>query len=190
MIDTYLQETYEKRFVVPLLRLLPKNPHLITVLALISGISIIPALYFEQNYIALTLLITTGFLDTVDGSLARHLNRTSPQGAVLDIVSDRLVEFSVVLGLYFVDPTRALSCLLMLGSILICVTSFLVVGIFSQQSGRKSFYYSPGIMERGEAFLFFALMILVPGWFVPLALIFTLLLFATALIRIVQFFRS
>ena len=133
----------------------------------------------------------TGFLDTLDGSLARHLKTTSPKGTVFDITSDRLVEFSIILGLYAFDPThRALGTLLMLGSVLICVTSFLVVGIFEDNQTEKGFHYSPGIMERAEAFLFFGAMILFPSYFMILAILFTSLVFLTAVIRLSQFSKT
>jgi hypothetical protein len=77
--------------------------------------------------------------------------------------------------------------LLMLGSILICVTSFLVVGIFLENTSQKSFYYSPGLIERAEAFLFFVLMILFSKAFSILAVIFSILVFLTAALRLYQF---
>lgn len=75
----------------------------------------------------------------------------------------------------------------MLTSILLCVTSFLVVGIFTEKQTEKSFYYSPGLIERGEAFFFFILMILFPSYFVLLSSLFILLVLLTTAIRVVQF---
>lgn len=104
---------------------------------------------------------------------------------------DRIVEFSAVLALYLFDPQhRATLTILMLGSILLCITSFLVVGIFSNNTSQKSFYYSPGIMERAEAFLFFIVMTLFPDYFNFLAAVFCFLVCLTALIRLFEFKRS
>ena len=75
----------------------------------------------------------------------------------------------------------------MLGSVFICVTSFLIVSLFIPNTGEKSFHYSPGIIERAEAFFFFSLMILLPQYFTVLSLIFSLLVFLTAFIRIKEF---
>lgn len=109
----------------------------------------------------------------------------------MDITADRLVEFSVILGLLLVNPvSRAIPALWMLGSVLLCVTTFLVIGIFSENSGEKSFHYSTGIMERAEAFCFFILMALLPKYFNPLAWTFTGLVFLTAAIRTWQFHQS
>lgn len=78
----------------------------------------------------------------------------------------------------------------MLSSVLLCITSFLVVGIFSQNTTEKSFYYSPGLIERFEAFLFFSLMMFLPGIFSYLAYAFSGLVLMTALIRMAQFLRK
>jgi phosphatidylglycerophosphate synthase len=149
-----------------------------------------PLLALEQGALALVALGISGYLDTLDGSLARHLQSTSDKGAACDIVSDRVVEFSIIFGLYLQDPIpRASLCLLMLGSVLFCISSFLVVGIFSANDSHKSFHYSPGIMERTEAFIFFAAFILFPQAFTVLASFFSLLVALTGLLRMLEFCR-
>ena len=78
----------------------------------------------------------------------------------------------------------------MLGSMLLCITSFLVVGIFVANDSHKSFHYNPGIMERAEAFIFFIAMMLWPSAFVGLAMLFSLLVTLTAIIRLTQFYKQ
>lgn len=68
---------------------------------------------------------------------------------------------------------RGLWCMLTLGSMLLCITSFLVVGIFTENQSQKSFHYSPGLMKRAEAFSFFIAMMIWP-----------------AIIRLVQFYNQ
>ncbi len=194
MIESTFRKIYQTYCVDPLLKagLFRKvHPSFLTCLACVIGVSIFPLLAFHFKYAALVFLALSGFLDTLDGSLARLHGKTSNKGAALDIVSDRVVESSIILGLFFVDPlSRAFPSLLILGSILICVTSFLIVGIFSQKSSEKSFHYSPGVIERAEAFIFFAAMIVFPTAFTPLAYVFSALVLLTALIRMVQFWAS
>jgi len=191
MIDTYFKTSYEKTLIAPLLKFFESknlNPNVITALGLSFGIAILPMLAIGYTHIALTCLLVSGYLDTLDGTLARQKNISTPRGAILDIVSDRIVEFAIVLGLYLVDPeSRSLWCILMLGSILICVTTFLVVGIFIENTAEKGFHYSPGLMERAEAFFFFACMIYFPALFPMLAFLFVSLVCLTAIIRIWQF---
>lgn len=193
MIDTYYRKPFQDYLITPVVnRIAPRrwSPLLFTLAGLGAGVLAAIAIGFGLPYLALALLLISGYCDVLDGSLARATNRVSEQGAVLDIVSDRIVESALILGLYFVDPTaRALLCLSMLASVLICVTSFLVVGIFTANDSQKSFHYSPGLMERSEAFILFTLMIAAPHAFTPLASLFTGLVAATAAVRLWQFGR-
>ena len=190
MIDSYYRAFYQTKIIEPTLKAFDfASPHFMTLAALIFGVGIIPALAFNYSKVAIVLLLLSGYFDTLDGSLARAQNRVTAKGAVLDIVSDRIVEFSIIFGLALIDPqSRGLMALLMLGSVLICITSFLVIGVFTTNQSEKSFHYSPGIIERTEAFLFFGLMILFPSLFFPLALLFTGLVLLTSTVRIWQFF--
>lgn len=191
MIDSSWRSPYQRFCVNPIvarLKHLKVTPHHLTIIALLTGVATLPAIAYGQRMIALALLAFSGYCDTLDGSLARAKGQASPQGAALDIVSDRIVEFAVTLGLFFYAPQeRALDSLLMLGSVLICITSFLVVGIFSENNSQKSFFYSPGVMERTEAFACFALMIAFPGLFWIVAKAFSALVLLTGLIRVYQF---
>ena len=190
MIEEYCRHHYQKLLVNPLANCLKNwvKPNHITLLAGFLGILIYPALLFHQVYLAIGLLLLSGYCDTLDGTLARFHQNTSDWGSALDITVDRLVEWVVVFALWSQAPSeRGLWCLLMLGSMLLCITSFLVVGIFSANHSQKSFHYSVGLMERAEAFFFFILMMLLPTAFPFLALLFTALVSLTAVIRLLQF---
>lgn len=191
MIDSRLRSAYQKYLVDPVLSfpwMKNRRPLHITALSTLFGLAAAAFLAFDLSFWAVFFLLASGYFDTLDGSLARLQNTVSPAGAVLDISSDRLVEFSIILGFFLSNPlARALPCLLMLGSVLLCITSFLVVGIFSQNSSEKSFHYSPGLMERTEAFLFWIAMILFPAFFSPLAYTFSALVFFTAAARVKEF---
>jgi len=194
MIDSRYRNGYQTLLVDPVANVLAAgrvSPIALTALACLSGVLIVPLLYLGLTYWAFAALVFSGYLDTLDGTLARRQQSTSPVGAVLDIVSDRIVEVSVLIGLFLVAPeARGLHCILMLGSTLLCITSFLVVGIFVPNDSSKSFFYSPGIIERAEAFLFFGTMILFPSSFFVLATIFAILVTLTSVIRIYQFAKQ
>ena len=191
MLETHLRPTFQKWLITPFLNLpfLQKTAPL--VLTFLSGVlGILTCALIALHFRSLTLipLILSGYLDVLDGSLARHRNCSSPKGAVFDIFTDRLVELFIILGLYFAAPeTRALPIILMLGSIFLCITSFLVVGIFTENTTSKSFHYSPGLIERAETFLFFVAMILFPSLFTPLAYLFVTLVLVTTATRLHQF---
>lgn len=191
MLESHLRPTFQKYLIIPFLKLpfLQKTaPLFLTFLSGVLGILTCVLIALHLRILALIPLILSGYLDVLDGSLARHQNRSSPKGAVFDIFTDRLVEFSIILGLYLAYPeTRALPIILMLGSIFLCITSFLVVGIFSENTTSKSFHYSAGLIERAEAFIFFGAMIVFPALFTPLAYLFVALVLVTTGTRLKQF---
>lgn len=167
------------------------SPLQATFMAILCGFFTLPLLAAKYSLAACIFLLLSGFFDTLDGTLARHKKLVTSFGTVLDITGDRLVEFSLILGLYLFQPeARGLACICMLGSVLLCVTSFLVVGIFTENQSEKSFHYSPGLIERAEAFIFFLLMILFPEWFFFLALLFSLTVFLTVLVRLWEFWEN
>jgi len=193
MIETYVRPSYQRILVDPVARALGKriSPVQLTVLSGIAGLLVLPCLYFGVQIAAIALLLLSGYLDTLDGTLARLTDHSSDWGSVLDITTDRLVEFTVIFALWVIAPEyRSFWVIMMLGSVLLCITSFLVVGVFTANESEKGFHYSPGIMERAEAFLFFIAMILWPAWFAILAFFFSLLVLATAIIRLKQFYNA
>jgi len=194
MIDSKARKFYQIGLIEPLLKtnwIAHLSPVTLTLCALCLGLLIPCFLPLGHSYIALICLALSGFCDTLDGSLARHRNIASDVGAMLDITSDRLVEFAILLALFLVDPTtRGLPCMLCMGSTLFCITTFLVVGIFSKNETEKSFYYSAGLIERAEAFLFFGAMILFPSAFFTLAYLFSALVFLTGIFRVHEFLHQ
>jgi len=171
MIDTLLRPKLDASLFQPLVKCLIKcriTPNQVTLFSLVTGLLVLPLLYCDWALLAVASLWLSGLGDVLDGGLARESDTTSDAGTIFDIISDRCVEFAVILALYLVDPERAFLALMMLGSVLICVTTFLVIGIIAEKSGPKSFYYSPGLMERAEAFVMFSLMMFFPEWFLVL----------------------
>jgi len=191
MIDSYLRMPFQKILFTPLgrglTRILP-NPFYYTCAALISGILSAYFIVKGLPYVAIIFLGLSGLFDVLDGTVARISMRASPKGAVLDITFDRLVEFSLVLGLYlYASNERAFLSILLLGSILFCVTTFLVVSLFLDEKTEKSFTYHPGLMERTETFFLFALMIVFPSAFSFLGCIFVFLVTLTGGVRLFRF---
>ncbi len=163
------------------------SANIITASAVFMGILSAYLIAAGWPWLALIILWVSGYLDVLDGTLAR-LGEASPVGAVFDILADRVVESAIIVGLFLVAPhARGGLCLLMLACVLLCVTSFLVVGVFVENDSNKSFHYSPGLIERAEAFIFFSLMILLPRYFGILSLSFSLLVLVTTVIRVLEF---
>ena len=186
-------DTHARKYVNPIIELgakfllrLKLTPNNVTILALLLGISTSIFLYFDMQIIAVTLLWVSGYLDAVDGAMARRSNSSSSFGTLLDIVSDRIVEVSIVLvlGLKFVDVRYNLIVLTV--CILMSMTIFLTVGALSEKKGVKSFYYQAGVAERSEGFIFFSLMILIPSYLGIITNIFSILIIKTAIQRFLE----
>lgn len=192
MLEQYIRPSYQKYFVDPLASWISNQttvkPNLISLLSIILGILAALLLIARENMLSCLFLLFSGYLDTLDGTLARIKNCSSKQGTVIDIVGDRIVEIAIIFGLLCIAPNlRIFPIFWMLASSLLCITTFLVVGIFASNESEKSFYYSPGLMERPEAFAFFIVMILIPSLFFYLAWIYTVLVSFTGIYRMIEF---
>lgn len=193
MLDSNFRGPYQKVLINPILKLkfIQKiDPNLVTILSTFFGVFSFFLIILNQKYLAIFTLLISGYLDTLDGSIARISKKKSSIGAVLDLFSDRVVEMLIIVALFLVDPIeRSFLSILMISSSYLCITSFLVVGIFFQNSSEKSFYYSVGMIERTEAFIFFISMIVFYKYFKILALTFSVLVFLTAFIRVFEFLK-
>ena len=186
-------DTHARKYVNPIIELGAKfllklnlTPNNVTILALLIGVSTSIFLYFDMQISAVILLWVSGYLDAVDGAMARKSNSSSSCGTLLDIVSDRIVEVSIVLvlGFKFIDVRYNLIILTV--CILMSMTIFLTVGALSEKKGVKSFYYQAGVAERSEGFIFFSLMILIPSYLGIITNIFSVLIIITAVQRFLE----
>ena len=95
------------------------TPHAATLLgllsALVSGLAYYGTRQFPQLiYLALGFLVLSGFLDAVDGAIARLSGEVTRFGGVLDSVCDRIEEMGVLVGIVaggLVHPVIGLSAL-------------------------------------------------------------------------------
>ena len=178
-------DTHARKYVNPIIELgaefllkLKLTPNNVTILALLLGVSTSIFLYFDMQIIAVTLLWVSGYLDAVDGAMARRSNSSSSFGTLLE------VSIVLVLGLKFVDVRYNLIVLTV--CILMSMTIFLTVGALSEKKGVKSFYYQAGVAERSEGFIFFSLMILIPSYLGIITNIFSILIIITAIQRFLE----
>lgn len=180
-------DTHARKYINPIIELgaklflkLKLKPNNVTIIALLVGISTSILLYFDMRVVAVILLWFSGYLDAVDGAMARKSNSSSSFGTLLDIVSDRIVEVGIiiVLGIKFIDIR--LNLIILSISILMSMVIFLTVGACTEKKGIKSFYYQAGVAERSEGFILFSLMILLPEYLGIITNIFSILVLFTA----------
>ncbi len=192
MIEAKIRPLFQQLFINPIIYHLKNRVHPNTVTLIALAVGLVSAIFVavDLRTLAIIFLLLSGYLDIMDGALAREQNTSSPFGTMLDILSDRSVESFIIIGLYLRQPELGFIFLLMMMSMLICISSFLLVGIFTKNDGRKGFFYSSGLMERGESFFFFIVMIIWPSLCIPAGIIFVLLVFWTALYRLYEFNKN
>ena len=85
----------------PLARNLNINPNIVTVIS--PFVAVLAAYGFANHYLLLGCLaiLLSGFLDVVDGAVARYHGRTSKFGAFLDSTMDRFADAIIYIGIIF-----------------------------------------------------------------------------------------
>ncbi len=193
MLDSVLRPKIQKHIdnIVYRSFLSSTHPNTISVLGCILGITSAVLIYYQIKYLAALFLLASGVADILDGTVARVFQKKTLAGCSIDIVFDRLIECSVIFALFLISPEqRSLVSMLLLVGVVMCLTSFFVVSMLSNNTSEKSFHYSPGICERGEAFIFFISMIIFPKAFQLLGYIFSSLMLITAVVRIIEFIKQ
>lgn len=135
----------------------------VTWAAFTVGIGASMAAWLGYAGCAVLALWISGFLDAVDGTMARLSAKTSPWGTLLDITFDRIVELAIIIAIGLRYPDALLLLLFLTASIVFSMTIFLTVGSLTENKGYKSFYYQAGLAERTEGFLLLSLMLLFPN---------------------------
>lgn len=103
----------------------PVTPNALTWFGFLLAIVAAVLISLEYLLIAGIVLLIAGFFDLLDGALARHTNRASRFGAILDSTLDRLSEGALLLGIlvFYAGEPSTLGILLagiaLLGSLLV-----------------------------------------------------------------------
>ena len=186
-------DTYGRKYVNPLINLVAKfllninlTPNNITLIAFVIGIASSVFIYFDLPIVALFALWLSGFLDAVDGAMARKKGITTSLGTLMDITFDRMVEMGIILTLAIKFPKDILHLLILTICILISMTLFLTFAALTEKKGMKSFYYQAGFAERTEGFIMFSLMIIFSHNLVFITDIFSLAVIITAFQRFLE----
>jgi len=193
MLEEHARPLLQKIAIDPVAKFIPNfiSPTIITIFSGLLGVLVPILTAFNHIISAIIALLFSGYLDILDGSVARLRNQTTPLGTTLDIITDRLVEFCAVLAIYLVyPPARGTLCLAILGSFYICITSFLIVGIFSENESEKNFHYNPGLIERAETFVFIVAILLFPWLFTLLGSLLVILVVLTSILHIHSFIKQ
>ncbi len=168
------------------------SPTQLTLIA--AGLGLLGAAFtlfgtFGFRMTALILIIVSSFFDILDGTVARKTGRTSPLGAFLDLVLDRIVEAAFIMAFAFAFPAAYWPSMAFLSLVIINFSAFLLAGSLFPNAGKKSIHYESGLVERTETFILFGLMLVIPGAAVWLLWIFNAMMSLTAGIRFTRIVR-
>lgn len=132
-----------------------------TIAAAIIGVVAGVAFAMGRVGLGIVLLAMSAALDALDGTIAREFDGAStPFGGVMDLSFDRVVETAVIVGIVWRHRELDFYALLLVASWYVNITVFLAVGAAMERTGPKLIDYPPGILERTEALIFFAVLAL------------------------------
>ena len=163
----------------------------VTLLGLALGLVAALMIALGWTGLALLPLLAGRLADGLDGAVARATRRTD-FGGYFDITADFLFYGAVPLAFVLLDPASngAAGAFLLL-SFYVNGASFLGFailaekrGIETEAQGKKSLYYSNGLLEGTETILFFVALCLFPAAFPVLAWLFGAACFLTAGLRV------
>lgn len=155
-------------------------------MAMLIGVSSGVFTYLGYNYIGVLVLWLSGYLDAVDGTIARETNSSSGFGTIMDITFDRIVESGIIIGVASRYRELSYSAMLLSISIIIAMTIFLTTGSLTDKKSEKSFYYQAGLAERTEGFVMFSLIILLKEKAEIVIYIFTIMIVITIFQRFLE----
>ena len=128
------------------------SPNGFTLLTLLSAFAVFYFLVIEDFLVAAVLILVTGFLDAVDGSVARYKKKATKKGAYLDTIADRYVELIIIFALLFIHlpvfylPAAAWIVLYLFGSLMTTYSK-------AAAAEKRLIRNVGGFVERGERFI-------------------------------------
>lgn len=195
MLETHLRSSVQPFFNVlgKTLVFFRLTPNLITLLAFITGIFAGGCIGCARLYWALALLLCSGLLDILDGTVARMTNNTQKIGAYYDLVADRMVEAAFIIGFAVLYPQHYLVYLFFFVALLLHFSTFVVAGALFPNMSNKSMHYDKSLVERPEAFFAFSFMLILPNYLHIILGAFSALVFwcgVTRFLRVVEYVNS
>ncbi len=169
----------------------------VTIASFLIGMLAVPALAFEQYYLALVAILLNRIGDGLDGAIAR-INGTTDAGGYLDISLDFIFYSAVPFGFLLADPTQnGVAAGLLMLTFMGTGATFLAFAAIAAKRGlanpnypNKSLHYLGGLTEGFETIAVFVVICVLPQLFVEFAYGFALLCWITALSRLYAGYRT
>lgn len=132
-----------KKFIDPLAKRIKVNPNVLTILGLI--VSILSGFMFAVGDLLLgaAMILLSGFVDMLDGAVARNNSSKTKFGGILDSTSDRFADAAIIIGIMyggFVNP--------LIGAL--AIHASLTVSYVRARAESEGIKCSVGFAERAE----------------------------------------
>ncbi len=132
-----------KKFIDPLAKRININPNVLTILGLI--VSILSGFMFAVGDLLLgaAMILLGGFVDMLDGAVARNNSSKTKFGGILDSTSDRFADAAIIIGIMyggFVNP--------LIGAL--AIHASLTVSYVRARAESEGISCSVGFAERAE----------------------------------------
>jgi len=167
-----LRKTLAERLTGPVIRFLARTsitPGAITWLGFIVSVAAAVLVAGGNLVAAGVLVLVAGFLDMLDGALARGTGRVTRFGAVLDSTLDRLSEAALLLGILFLFAAEArLAAVLLVG---ITLTGSQLVSYIRARAEALGLEPRAGLFTRPERVIVLALGLLLNQLVIALVVI-------------------
>ena len=169
----------------------------VTIAGFAIGLAAAAAIAYGMFLTGLVLILASRVADGLDGAVARASRKTD-FGGFLDIVLDFGFYGAIPFAFIVLDPTaNAIAGGLLLVSFYVNGASFLAYAVMAEKRaletsirGSKSLFFTTGLAEATETLAVFVGMCLFPQWFNAIAVLFAVVVFYTALSRIVLAARN
>lgn len=150
------------------------NANAISILGFIIGIMAINFLAMQSYGLALICILVNRFFDILDGSIARHSKKTSDFGIFLDASLDYIFYAGIIFGFALANPVQnALAASFFLMSFCAAAAAMLAYGViaYKKDSEIKLPLYLGGLFQAGEVAIALIIMCILPGLFMPIAIL-------------------
>lgn len=154
----------------------------VTVAGFVLGLAAAGLVVAQLYSAAVVALLACGFLDGMDGAIARQ-TRTTDLGGFLDVVLNFVIYVAVVFSFALADPpANALAAAFLTTSLMLPAVTYLAYEMFAAKRGlggdfhgTTALYYLSRLTEGTETFVCLLLMCLFPAWFATIAVVYSVM---------------
>jgi len=153
-VKRYLFKNLEKK-IGAFFSFLPFTPNHYTFASIFFSLGSFYFLVKQELVLVIILFLIAGFLDLIDGPVARHREIESKMGAYLDTIVDRYVEGILLIGMFFLPlpeilfPAKIWIALILFGSLM---TTYSKAAAKEKELTNQEL--KGGLFSRGERIIF------------------------------------